>query len=69
MDDADEDTPGALRPKVLYSVAGGVVTTRVRLSSGENTVSERTLIGRSGELPALANQIAAAILDMAATGP
>ena len=65
IDSTIDETPGALAPKLLYSMSGNDVSVRIRLVEGGNTVAEQTLHGSRSDTAELAKAIAAAIVQMA----
>ena len=65
MDSTTDETPGALAPKLLYSVSGNDVSVRIRLAQDGKTVAEQKLRGSRSDIPGLAKTIAAAIVQMA----
>ena len=64
MDDADEEMPDALRPKLLYTITGKSVSVRIRLSAGGQVVAERTLTGDLGQISELSTRLADALMKM-----
>ncbi len=65
IDASDDDLPGALAPKLLYTVAGGKVSVRIRLVEERKTVAEQTISGSAADPQGLARTLATAIVTMA----
>jgi hypothetical protein len=65
LDSTTDETPGAMAPKLLYSVSGNDVSVRIRLAQDGKTVAEQTLRGSRSDIPELAKTIAAALVRMA----
>jgi WD40 repeat protein len=65
LDATDDDLPGALSPKLLYTVTGNTVSVRVRLVEDKKTVAEQTITGTAADPQALAKQLTAAIVALA----
>jgi hypothetical protein len=65
LDSTTDETPGAMAPKLLYSVSGNDVSVRIRLAQDGKTIAEQTLRGSRSDIPELAKTIAAALVRMA----
>ena len=65
MDATDDELPGALAPKLQYTVSGDKVKVRIRLVSNRKTVAEQMLTAATADVPALAKTVAAAIVELA----
>jgi hypothetical protein len=65
LDSTTDEIPGAMAPKLLYSVSGNDVSVRIRLVEDGKTVAEQTLRGTTGDIPGLAKSLGAAIVRMA----
>lgn len=65
IDATDDDLPGAISPKVRYSVEGKSVGARIRLITDGKTTAEREVSGSVSDLQALASMLAREIASMA----
>jgi hypothetical protein len=64
LDAADDDLPGALAPRLLYTVSGDNVSVRIRLVADHKTVAERTVTANSLDPQSLARQLVAQIVAL-----
>jgi WD40 repeat protein len=65
IDATDDDLPGALAPKLLYTVMNGTVSIRIRLVEDRKTVAEETVTANPGD-PQLPTVLATKLISMAA---
>ena len=64
LDATDDDLPGAIVPKLRYTISQDVLTVRIRLIMDDRITADDTLSANTGDISALAKTIAERIASL-----